>query len=122
MRLHQPIGKDQMRIYDMVRGAMPGGKRCNQYADPDRCNSFFLLRAARLMNDKITDQTKRIRRAEAAAHYGLIRVAEVFSPDVAHRNTFNPARFRRGVETRPLSERVSQPITYVPPAPVICFN
>ena len=29
MRLHQPIGKDQMRIYDMVRGAMPGGKRCN---------------------------------------------------------------------------------------------
>jgi len=120
MRLHQPIGKDQMRIYDMVRGAMFGGKRCNQYADPDRCNSFFLLRAARLMNDKITDQAKRIRRAEAAVHYGLIRVAEVFSPDVARRNTFHPAG--SGVETRPLSERVSQQAAYVPPAPVIRFN
>jgi len=120
MRLHQPIGKDQMRIYDMVRGAMPGGKRCNQYADPDRCNSFFLLRAARLMNDKITDQAKRVRRAEAAVHYGLISVAEVFSPDVARRNTFHPV----GVyETRPLSERVSQQtVTYVPPAPVVNVN
>ena len=79
MELALPENKDQSRIYDIVRKAMPGGMRRNAFADPDRANRTFMILDARRMNNKITDEGKRFRRYTAAIHYGLHEIANVFA-------------------------------------------
>jgi len=75
MTLHSPVGKDQQRIYDIVKKSVPAWAP----ADPSLAPRAALVKLATSMNDKITSEEKRRARFAACVHYGMPWLAECFS-------------------------------------------
>lgn len=80
IKLPQPLGKDQKRIYDIVEKANRGCPGCMGMVTTNR---FKMIELATLMNKKITDEDKRARRKDACLAYGLKFLARCFEKSIA---------------------------------------
>lgn len=80
IKLPQPVGKDQRRIYDIVEKANRGCLGCKGMVTTNRTK---MIELATLMNKKITDEDKRIRRKDACLAYGLKFLAKCFEGPAA---------------------------------------
>jgi len=72
-----PIGKDEQRIYDILKKSRIIGSRpisvCN-------ANLSTAVTLARTMNSRIRDEQKRLARCQACRAYGLTAMAQEFRP------------------------------------------